>query len=199
MTLFGTLVIAFFLLGSVQLDRAYACEVIGQRPLQDSLENSVAIFSGRVAEVQTFTVEGYGDWHLMSFEVDRYWKAPDGKDYNQLVVFTGTSGDVCGYEFEKGRSYLVYTIQWWHDDNYLYTGLGYRNQPIEGAQEDLDFLGEGMAPATQSSWYEQIDGINIQPLPQPQIEEKTVVLSMVGIGVAVAGTVAFFTMRKVGN
>ncbi len=180
--------------------KAYACEVLSVRPLQEAHDNSVAIFAGRVVNIQNFTVEGYGDWHLVSFEVDRYWKIPNennNDDYKQLIVFTGTSENVCGYEFEKGKDYLVYAIKWWHDPNSLYTGLGYRNQPVENAQEDLAFLGEGKEPTKELSWDEQINRITIQPLPTGQ-EEQAVskILSMVGIGVAISGAVAFFSLRR---
>lgn len=127
--------------------------------------------------------------------MDRYWKATEGKDYNHLIIFTGLNENVCGYEFDTGRTYLVYAIQWWHDPNSLYTGLGYRNQLIESAQEDLDFLDEGKAPNKQVSWDEQINQIDIQPLPKPQ-EATTAVLSMVGIGTAIAGTIAFIALRR---
>lgn len=164
--------------------------------MQDARENSVAIFSGRVLEIQTFPVEGYGDWQLVSFEVDRYWKAPDGQDYDHLVVFTGMSENVCGYEFEAGRTYLVYAVQWWHDPDQLYTGLGYRNQPIKSAQQDTAFLGESKLPARQLSIDEQVNRIHIQPLPKgPEEQQVATILSVVGIGAAIAGAVAFFSLR----
>lgn len=85
-------------------------------------------------------MQNVNDWHLVSFEVDRYWKTEnETTDYEQLIVFTALDGNVCGYEFEVGKTYLVYAINWRHDPNQLYTALGYRNQPIEYAVKDLAF------------------------------------------------------------
>jgi hypothetical protein len=180
-------------------DKAYACEVLGQPSVEDAYDNSAAVFSGKVARIQNYTVENFGDWHLVSFEVDRYWKtANENSDYDQAILFTSPDGNTCGYEFEVGKSYLVYATKWWHDPNQLYTGLGYRNQPIEEAQKagDLVFLGEGMAPTKELSWSQQIQTIEIEPLPQPEKEAQNMVLSMVGIGTTIAGAVAFFSFRK---
>jgi hypothetical protein len=51
-------------------------------------------------------------------------------------------------------------------------------------------------PTKQLSLNEQIRNIDIKPLPKPQEEETAMVLSMVGLGAAVAGTIAFFTLRR---
>jgi hypothetical protein len=178
-------------------DQAYACEVIGQPSVEDAYEKSAVVFSGKVARIQNYTVESFGDWHLVSFEVDRYWKtANENSDYQQAILFTAPDGNYCGYEFEVGKTYLVYTIKWWHDPDQLYTGLGYRNQPIEKAQEDLAFLGEGRAPTNELSWGQQIQMIEIEPLPQPHIEAQNTILTMVGIGTVIAGAVAFFSFKK---
>jgi len=185
--------------GTTQIsNKAYACEAFGPGPpSREGLDNSAAVFSGTVAKVQNFTVEGFGDWHLVSFEVDRYWKTLNENDYKQLIVFTAIDDGACGYNFEQGKKYLVYAIRWWHDPNSPYTGLGSSTQPIENAQEHLAFLGEGRAPTRQLSLDEQIDGVTIQPMPTGQEQEtNNRLLSMVGIGSAVAGAVAFFSLRR---
>jgi hypothetical protein len=178
------------------LSPAYGCEVFGDMPLQDAQDKSITIFSGRVVQIQNFTVDRPNDWYIVAFEVDRYWKVADGEDYDHMIVFTSLDGNTCGYEFETGRHYLVYAIHWWHDPNALYTGLGYRNQPIETAEEDLAFLGEGREPTKQLSWEEQVSRTDIQSLPKPHEEARISMLSMVGIGAAIAGTVAFFSLRR---
>lgn len=194
---FAFSLVALIIVGSAQMpSKAYACEVSGDMPLQDAYDNSVSIFSGKVMQIQSFTVDRPDDWRIVAFEVDRYWKAPDGKDYDNMILFTTLDGNTCGYEFEIDMNYLVYAISWHHDRDALYTGLGYRNQPIETAQEDLAFLGEGKEPTKQLRWEEQVSRINVQPLPKPHEDATTTVLSMVGIGAAVAGTVAFFSLRR---
>ena len=190
--------ILVLLVGSiVPFESAYACEVGSPRPAQESFDNSVAVFSGTVANIQNYTVEGYGDWHLVSLKVDRYWKTLDNKDYEQIILFTSLDGNVCGYEFEKGKTYLVYATKWLHAPDSLYTGLGYGTKPIENAQEDLTMLGDGKAPTKQSSWDEQINRIRIQPLQTGQEQEtSTTVISIIGVGAVIAGVAAFFSLRR---
>lgn len=122
---------------------AYACEVIG-RPgptNQEMLDHSAAVFSGKVIEIRKVSI-GSLEQHAVLFEVDRYWKSPnpnesDENHYKQLVVFTGTSGNVCGYEFDFGETYLVHAAPWLQstdaDNSVLHTGLGYRNLPVADA------------------------------------------------------------------
>lgn len=176
---------------------AYSCEVLGIPPVQDTYDISVAVFSGKVAKIQNYTVESFGDWHLVSFEVDRYWKLEnENTDYKQIILFTSPDSGACGYEFEVAKTYLVYATNWSHDPNQLYTSIGYRNQPLKQAQEDLAFLGEGKAPTRESSWSEQISKIEIEPWPKPHEEAQSMVLSIVGIGAVIAGAAAFFSLRR---
>lgn len=193
-----TISVIVLLVSLTVYNKAYACEVSYPSPTaEETFGNSVTVFAGKVAKIQNYTVEGVADWHLVSFEVDKYWKTLDENDYKQAIILTGIDDGACGYEFEVAKTYMVYAIKWWHDPNSLYTGLGYRNQPIENAQEDLAFLGEGKVPTKELSWEEQIDRITIQPMPTVQEEQATSkILSMVGIGGAIAGTVAFFTLRR---
>jgi len=49
----------------------------------------------------------------------------------------------------------------------------------------------------QSSWGEQISRIQIEPMPIPHEEASTTVLSsMIDIGAAISGIVAFFSLRR---
>jgi hypothetical protein len=192
--------ILLLLAGSiVPFQGAYACEVGGVPPTKESFDNAVAVFSGTVVNIQNYTVEGFGDWHLVSFNVDRYWKTLNNNDYDydHLILFTSLDENVCGYEFEKGRTYQVYAIKWWHAPNTLYTGLGYGTKPIENAQEDLALLGQGKAPTKQLTLDEQMSRIKIQPMPKgPEEQEITNIISIIAIGVAVAGAVAFFSIKR---
>jgi len=194
----GVAAILLLSVGSiVPFESAYACEVGSPRPAKESIDNYVAVFSGTVANIQNYMVEGYGDWHFVSLKVDRYWKTLDNKDYEQTILFTSLDGNVCGYEFEKGKTYLVYATKWWHAPDSLYTGLGSGTKPIENAQEDLAMLGDGKGPTKQLSWDEQINQIKIQPMPTGQEQEtSTTVISIIGVGAAIAGVAAFFSLRR---
>jgi hypothetical protein len=198
--IFGSTIALVLLAGSMDVhnNRAYACEA-GPGPLShESLDNSAAVFSGKVERIQNFTMEGESDRSVIFFKVDRYWKTLNENDYKQLTVFTEIyDGGSCGYGFETGRTYLVYATAWSRDPNSLYTSIGTRTQPIEDAQKDLAFLGEGRSPTKQISWDEQINNVSIQTLPTGQEGQATsMILSIVGVGAAIAGAVAFFTLRR---
>jgi hypothetical protein len=185
---------------------AYACEATGKPglPSQEWIDKTTAIFSGRVVEIRNITLGSY-DQHAVFFAVDRYWKSPNPTEndedyYKELVVFTGTSGNVCGYEFETGKTYLVYALAWFEDTNPLRTGLGYSNKPIEEAQEDLAVLGEGTIPTKEASLESQIDRaiavdakIRSMPTTQEQVMNR---ISFIGIGGAAAAALAFFSLRR---
>ena len=188
------IVIALVLLGG--FDKAYACEVLSLPPAQEAYDNSAAVFSGRVVEFQEFNIEGVGDRRVAFFEVDRYWKTLNENDYKELVIITEISHGACGYDFEAGNTYLVYAGPWWRDPGSLHTSIGTRTQPIENAQEDLAVLGEGRASTKELSWDEQINRITIQPRPNTTEVQTNTVLLVIGTGGAIAGVVAFFTLRR---
>lgn len=178
-------------------EKAYACEVTSVPTSKEALDSSAAIFSGTVADIQKVTLEDERSKRVVFFEVDRYWKATNENDYEELIVFTEIDHGACGYDFETGNSYLVYARESWPEDSSLSTSIGTRTQPLDAAQEDLDFLGEGAAPTKQLSWGEQLDNIVFQPIPTGQ--EQAAIdasLSIVAIGTAIAGTVAFFSLRR---
>lgn len=178
-------------------ERAYACEVTSLPATEEAFDSSAAVFSGKVADIQKVTLEDERNKRLVFFEVDRYWKVPNENDYEELIVFTEIDHGACGYDFETGKSYLVYAIMSWPEDGSLTTSIGTRTQPLDTAQEDLDLLGEGAVPTRQVSWDEQLDNIVFQPIPTGQ--EQAAIdasLSIVAIGTAIAGTVAFFSFRR---
>lgn len=186
--------------------RAYACEVGLPQPQSEEFNNSVAVFSGTVAKIQKLTLAGASDRLAVSFDVDRYWKSPnpnenDNDYYKNLIIITSMDSGGCGYDFEAGKTYLVYARMAWPVDGYLYTSLGSRTRPIENAGQDLAVLGEGTIPTKQASWDQQIARITSHPIPAGQGEQMTIttLLPTIGIGVAIAGAAAFFSLRRLGE
>ncbi len=174
---------------------AYACEVLYSPPLE-RLEGADAVFAGTVTEIQGFAIEGSPNQHIVFFKVNRYWKSPDGKDYEKLVVLQPIGEGSCGYAFEENKRYLVYASHRPLYDNALFTGLGLA-QTMEDAQEDLSLLGEGSVPTRQLSVEEQIDGISFQLMPSGRTEDAIGrLLLIIGAGGAIAGAAAFFTLMK---
>jgi hypothetical protein len=178
--------------------RAFACEAIPPGPPLDELDKSASVFSGTVVEIQKGTLDGVSELHAVFLEVDRYWKSPNtNNDYVRLVVFTETSGDTCGYVFEKGSRYMVY-VRTQEKDSSLHTGVGTRTRPIDDAQDDLAVLGEGREPTKQVGWEALVDRTTFRPII---VGEETTAMDfmipiVVGVGTITAGAGILFIIRK---
>jgi hypothetical protein len=182
---------------------AYSCEY-GYSTPSERLDGANAVFSGTVAKVQGFGVEDWPNLNAVFFEVDRYWKNPEGEDFDKQIVFTNTSEGACGYPFQEGEKYLVYASPHHHHKDLLYTWLA-TSRLFEAAQEeDLPFFGDAVAapPTVQIGWEEQMEKIVFRPPPSPQpTEEERIsgLLLIIGAGGVVTGIVAFFSIRRLRN
>lgn len=116
------------------LKPAYACSCVPARPPLESRDEAQTVFSGTVSAVQ-----GEAGGLLVTFDVDRIWKGPEG---SSLTLTTSESSASCGYEFVQGESYLVYGMA---QDGRLTTNLCTRTVLLANAGEDLDALGPGTA------------------------------------------------------
>jgi len=98
--------------------------------VKEAYKNSTAVFSGEVLEViknpDAYFVE-------VKFKVVKSWKN-EFKD--SVLVRTGQGGGDCGYEFEIGKKYLIYTNG---DENNLRTNICTRTSSFESS-EDVDSL-----------------------------------------------------------
>lgn len=197
-TLLIVLVTSSMIIPNAIAPKAYACEVLSLPSIEDSIHESSAIFSGTVREFRTISISsGMQDMRVALFEVDKYWTSPQGEAdrYRELVVFTAIDHGACGFDFEEGKRYLVYA---WSQDNdaYLYTSIGTRTMPIENAQDDLAVLGQGVAPTEQGNWEEQLDMIPLQKESDKTLDAPNSIMLLVGSGAAIAGLVAFFSLRR---
>jgi len=182
----------------------YACVVVPPGTPLEELGESATVFSGKVVEIQMGERDSSAGHKINAvfFEVDRYWKTTEEfNGYRTLVVFTELSGDVCGYEFEGGKKYLVYAgIN--QNDGSLYTGVGTRTQPIENAQEDLAALDVGFEPTVEVQQQELIQRTTFRQLLTEEFAEVQGgssylrYLYPIGIGAAIAAVIAFFTLRR---
>lgn len=81
------------------------------------------------------------------FRVSEQWK---GTNAATLVVHTASDGAMCGYNFTRGKEYLVYARKGKRGDvEYLGTGLCGRNALVGDAAEDLRFLRKEAKPLTK--------------------------------------------------
>lgn len=106
-------------------------------PPCESYWRSSVIFGGRVTEIETLKEKGGWEQRLIRFAVaDRF----RGQTENMVEVITGRGGGDCGYSFEIGKNYLVYTFE--REDGRLGTGICSRTRELSNAVEDLEYFRE---------------------------------------------------------
>jgi hypothetical protein len=150
---------------------AFACSCAGPRPASEVYQESDAVFVGKAVDIKS-----KDHFNIVQFDVDMAWKGvPEGT----VLVKTAESSATCGYDFEQGQNYLVYAH---NSSNYLSTGTCGRTQPFEGAFQDLAYLGPGYIPAPDQPIVEREPGGSW--------------LSVLLVGIAAIGTVAFVVLRK---
>jgi len=131
---------------SFGVNLAYACSCAGQVPISEHVERSSSIFVGIVEDIQPNIQTGGYD--VKFSDVSRVWGTwvNDNPSYGKLTVWTSSlgSGD-CGYPFEVGQEYLVYT-QRDESTNILRVDLCNGTKPFDQAKEDMKVLGPGTDP-----------------------------------------------------
>lgn len=117
---------------------SYACKCVEPKSPKEELEESSAVFSGKVIDQLE-----KGRTQFILFEVKESWK---GFNESQVIVETVDSSSSCGYEFEDGKEYIVYTNE---TDGHLEVSLCSRTDLLSAASEDIDELGKGEEPSEQ--------------------------------------------------
>lgn len=112
---------------------AYACSCAPPPPPKKALEGSDAVFSGKVTKIE---IDEKKFRKEVTIEVQTVWK---GAKKKTLVVRTASNGAACGYDFKKGKSYLVYCF----GKKSLSTSICTRTKPLDKAEKDIEELGEG--------------------------------------------------------
>jgi hypothetical protein len=117
---------------------AFACDCAEPPPPKKALEGATAVFLAEAVKVE---VEG--QTRTVTFKVDRWWK---GGDKPEVITTTHKSGATCGYDFEKGKKYMVYAGV--EKDKSLRVSLCSRTRTEKEAEKSGDFkdLGEGKKP-----------------------------------------------------
>lgn len=138
---------AFAVLLTPQLASACSCEP--PPPVPQALREAVSVFEGRVAQASTD-----GPSHRATLRVVQRWK---GADRERFEVEVDT---MCGFVFEVGVSYLVYTQASAGGET---VSLCSRTRPLADAAADLHELGAGSTPVNPSV------GPGATPLPRAEI------------------------------
>ncbi len=132
--------VGFFALLIFTTTDAYACSCIpsGGEPLKQQIakakKDSAAVFSGKVLEIIK-KPENYQI--VVKFQVQSSWK---GNVSKQITVTTASDSAMCGYNFEVGESYLVYTSG--ADVKNLRTDICTRTAKLSAAKADTKLLGK---------------------------------------------------------
>ena len=138
----------------VQTDLSHACTcILPGSPVEELAESSV-VFKGRVVSLRHYDV--FGKWSStdptrVEFDVGAVWKGPLK---SKIYLTTARIEASCGYSFQKGVEYLVYS----RDGATI--SLCSRTRPLGEAHADLAQLGKGrvlpvdaVAPAPDTSSY----------------------------------------------
>jgi hypothetical protein len=120
-------------LGCEQLAQACSC-----RPRGEACEAAWrvdAVFSGEA----TLILPTYDGDFIVRFRIIEHFRGIDPK-VTTVWVSTPIGGSACGFDFKRGKSYLVYG---WKTEGVLAsfgTGICSRTWPLEHAQQDVAYL-----------------------------------------------------------
>ena len=119
-----------------------ACDCKPSPPPKKALEEATAVCLAEVVKVE---VDGDGRNRTVTLKVETWWKGGNG---TELVVSTAKAGATCGYNFEKGKRYLVYAHAQ-EKGKPLRVSLCSRTRTEKEAETSGDFkeLGAGRSPA----------------------------------------------------
>ena len=116
---------------SLSANSAFACRCATPPPPKQSLAKSKAVFLGKVIRIEKTKPRDFGVSVLrVTFEVSRNFKNVTKR---QVDVITSASGASCGYNFTKGKTYLVYCLTAGGEKS-LTTNLCSRTRPEKNAK-----------------------------------------------------------------
>jgi Tissue inhibitor of metalloproteinase. len=117
---------------------ASACSCAASGP-KEKLESYAAVFVGEVVDKGGTKRSQFGKLRKYTFEVKEAWK---GVEKSPFSIYAYDGGEEsCGYQFQVGQSYLVYSYQ--DKDGTLQTNLCSGNVLIDQADDDMKQLGMG--------------------------------------------------------
>ena len=115
----------------------FACDCNGTPGFETEYKSANTIFVGQVISIKPYQEENgqkYFKEFIIEFKVDKAYK---GITLKTTKVRTAVAIASCGYPFEEGRIYLVYSYTK-HESSYVtYCG---RTKEINEAKEDIDKL-----------------------------------------------------------
>lgn len=124
---------------------ACSCRPVEEKSIaahvRDAKKESAAVFAGKVLEIiesdELFNTQ-------VKIKVINVWKGSRSKE---ITIFTGRDDGMCRYDFEVGKTYLVYATKaiMSKSSGNLETTMCSRTQVYSSAKHDLRILGKGVA------------------------------------------------------
>lgn len=125
----------------ISIPAALACSCIPPPPPAQALQQSSAVFLGKVTALDD---NPGGQTKTVTLSVEKWWK---GGDAAQVKVVTANNSAACGFGFQKDGRYLVYAFAN-ANGGVMNVSLCSRTADAKNAQAAGDFqvLGAGVAP-----------------------------------------------------
>ncbi len=112
--------------------RVHACSCIPNPPPREAFEQAGLVFAGRVLDIRDASEAEYPGSLDVTLEVERPFK---GVFIETIKVRTARHSASCGFPFEEGERYLVYTDA--SDDGVVRASLCSRTASLLDARDDL--------------------------------------------------------------
>ncbi|MBI4093190.1 MAG: hypothetical protein HY420_04670 [Candidatus Kerfeldbacteria bacterium] len=176
-----TFIITVVLFGFIQPELVHACSCIPPRSVSEEFQLAGAVFSGTVTNVsQTSRSSSSGSLagslgKKVSLAVERSWK---GVTTATVTIETGIGGGDCGFNFEEGKSYLVYT----EGSSQRSANVCSNTKELAAASDDLRQLGPARTSFTNSSFPANAQGISFR--------------TIAGLGTAIVISLALLWLAK---
>lgn len=117
---------------------AHACSCMMPPSPQEARDSAKDVFAGEVLDITSI---GTGGNLTVRFAVSETWKGAEGPE---IELQTAGNSAACGFAFQEGEEYLVYTYETSGTGPDTATGICQRTTELSNAGEDLDALGQSV-------------------------------------------------------
>ncbi|KRE65598.1 hypothetical protein [Paenibacillus sp. Soil750] len=137
--------------------KSYACSCALQTDPIKAVEQSKAVFSGKVLAIEpkVLDIDGILDHKIaVHFDVEKSWK---GMNQTQAIVLTNLGEPSCGYTFGQGETYLVFAYDYDFKENMLQTSSCSLTKKLTNATSELSKMAQGVEPIENVSFKGKMD------------------------------------------
>lgn len=170
-------IIVLFAIFILSITSVIACSCIAPGSPPEEREKAAAVFQGRVIELDDNRFSSTNPTTKVKFQVTKVWKGGIGTEH---IIETSTSSAACGYNFELGEEYIVYTS--WEDPTQV--TLCSRTARVSESTEDINLLGEGTVIQTP---------VEESPSIEKTYRREVIIIAIIGL---VLVAIVLFVRRK---